>query len=181
MVEEAPVGYRVPVTLMAVAAAAAVMAAEIPRDMDAAAVPNYRVVRKGVAAGGTPSAAALAGLTALGFRTVIDLRTAQEGTAEEKAAATAAGLRYVGVPVTPATFRLEDVLEVAKVLDDPSALPVLVHCSSSNRVGAVWAVLRAREGADREQALREGEAAGLKSEAMREAVRRVLDGPPPVP
>ena len=58
----------------------------------------------------------------------------------------AQGLRYVSVPVTPETLSLADVEAVEKVLADAGARPVLLHCASSNRVGAVWAVIQARKG-----------------------------------
>jgi uncharacterized protein (TIGR01244 family) len=89
----------------------------------------------------------------------------------------AQGLRYVSVPVSSATFELQDALAVGRVLDDADAAPVLLHCASSNRVGAVWAVLQARAGKSLEAALEAGRQAGLKSDAMIAAVRRVLEPP----
>ena len=89
--------------LLILAAAPPAAAAELPAALEG--VPNYRLLRRDLAVGGVPSAAALAELAKLGLRTVIDLRTEQEeGLAEERAALAAAGLRYVGVPVTPASF-----------------------------------------------------------------------------
>ncbi len=82
----------------------------------------------------------------MGFRTVVNLRTEKEGAAEERAVVEAQGLRYVWVPVTADSFSLADVDAVQKVLDDPSSGPVLLHCASSNRVGAVWAVIQSRKG-----------------------------------
>ena len=35
-------------------------------------------------------------------------------------------------------FSQEQVDQVAKILDDPAAGPILFHCASANRVGAVW-------------------------------------------
>jgi uncharacterized protein (TIGR01244 family) len=153
--------------------------AEIPRSMESGLVPNYQVVREGLAVGGQPSPKARLRLRALGFRTVIDLRTQAEGIRGEEAAVRAQGLRYVSVPVTPGTFTIEDVKKVKAVLDDEKAAPVLLHCASANRVGAVWTVLRVQEGLPMADAEREGERIGLKSEEMRQAVRRVLGRPSP--
>lgn len=86
----------------------------------------------------------------------------------------AQGLRYAWVPITPASFSLEDVQAVARVLDDPEAAPVLVHCSSGNRVGAVWTVLQVRKGKTLDAAEAEGMKIAPTSEAMKQAVRRVL-------
>ena len=154
--------------------AAAPLAAEVPESVDPAAIPNYRVVRPGLATGGQPSPEGLARLKEMGFRTVINLRTEREGALDEAEPVKAAGLRYVWVPVSPGTFSAADVDAVAKVLDDPEAGPVLLHCSSANRVGGVWTVLQVRKGKPLEEAEAEGRAIGLASPAMREAVRRVL-------
>jgi uncharacterized protein (TIGR01244 family) len=117
----------------------------------------------------------------MGFRTVVNLRTDREGGAQERAVVEAQGLRYVWVPITADSFSLADVEAVEKVLHDPSSGPVLLHCASSNRVGAVWAAIQAREGKPLEEALAAGREAGLKSPQMEAAVRRVLGSPAPAP
>jgi protein tyrosine phosphatase (PTP) superfamily phosphohydrolase (DUF442 family) len=85
--------------------------------------------------------------------------------------------------MTAATFKLEDAQAVGRVLDDPSAGPVLLHCASSSRVGGVLAVLEAKAGKPVDDAMEAGRTAGLKGEAMVEAVKRVLAEPatPPPP
>jgi uncharacterized protein (TIGR01244 family) len=148
--------------------------ADVPRSLEAGLVPNYQWVREGLATGGQPSPEGLSRLRSLGFKTVIDLRTQAEGIAGEEAAVTAQGLRYVSVPVTAGSFTLEDVKKVKTVLDDAKTAPVLLHCASANRVGAVWTVLRVQEGLAVADAEKEGVKIGLKSEEMRQAVRRVL-------
>ncbi len=75
----------------------------------------------------------------MGFRTIVNIRTEQEGAPDEGVVVKAQGLAFVWVPVTSGTFSLEDVEAVEKVLDDPEAAPVLLHCASGNRVAAVWA------------------------------------------
>jgi hypothetical protein len=56
---------------------------------------------------------------------------------------------------------------------------VLLHCASSNRVGGVLAVMAHRKGKPLDDAIAEGQQAGLKSPAMIDAVRRVAkDGVP---
>jgi uncharacterized protein (TIGR01244 family) len=91
----------------------------------------------------------------------------------------AQGLRYVWVPVTAESFSLADVDAVQKALDDPSSGPVLLHCASSNRVGAVWAVIQSRQGKTLDEALAAGREAGLHSPPLEAAVRRVLGAPAP--
>lgn len=137
-------------------------------------IANYQRVHAGLAVAGAPSVDALASLKARGFKTIINLRLASEpGVSQEEAAVAALGLRYVHVPVSPETFSLADVETVARVLDDAEAAPVLFHCASSNRVGAVMAVIRVQEGVTLEAAEAEGRRLGLKNEAMVEAMKRV--------
>jgi len=159
-------------------ALASSLGAEVPATADATAFPNYTFVRPGLAAAGQPSAEGLAQLKAMGFNTVVNLRTEKEGAKDEEAVVKAAGLRYIWVPVSAETFSQADADAVGKVLDDPAAAPVLLHCSTANRVGAVWALLRLRQGASLEEAENAGKAVGLKSPAMIEAVRKLAAAKP---
>ena len=152
--------------------------AQIPESMAQAEIVNYRVVRPGLATGGKLSQDALDHLKTKGFKTVVDLRTEAEGTAAEKQAVEAQGLRYVSVPISAATFSAADVAAVGKVLNDPAAAPVLLHCASANRVGAVWAVLQVQQGRSLEEAEAAGQEIGLSSPAMVEAMRRVVTSLP---
>jgi uncharacterized protein (TIGR01244 family) len=168
--------------ILAAALAAAMgdaAAAGVPETVDKALVPDYVRVRPSLAIAGQPTPEAVAKLPGLGFRTVVNLRAEGEpGVAEEKAAVEAAGMRYVHVPVTAATLKPEDVDAVARALADTPAGGVLLHCGSGNRAGGMWALLGMKDGQGLDAALAEGRKAGLKSEVMVEAVRRVA-GPRP--
>lgn len=154
--------------------------ASMPDSVDAALLPNYVVVQPGLASAGRPTEEGLRQLKAQGFRTVIDLRTpAEPGLAEEKALVEAQGLRYVNVPLMPASFSAADVDAVKSVLDDPTSGPVLLHCAVGNRVGGVWAVLQARSGKSLDEAIAEGKRAGLRSDSMVAAAQRVASGASP--
>jgi len=166
---------RVPAVVLVALVAGAVSAAELPETLPAADIPNYRVIRPDLAVGGQPSPGALARLSALGFRTVVNLRTAEEGAEEEGRTVREAGLRYVWVPVTPATLSIDDIRAVEEVLNEKDSGPVLLHCASSNRVGGVWAAIRAREGATWAEAETAGKEAGLRSPAVLEAAKRALE------
>lgn len=156
--------------------------AEMPEAVDPAEIPNYKVIRPGLAFGGQPAPETVARLGEMGFRTIVNIRTEQEGAVEEGKVVRAQGLDFVWVPVTSGTFSMDDVIAVETVLDDPESAPVLVHCASGNRVAAVWGVIRARQGRNREQVEEESRAAGLHSPSMWDAVQRVLGWvPEPVP
>jgi len=172
---------KTPLTLLAIALAA--LASAQSNEIDTSGLPNVSVAKPGLVAAGRPSPEAVAALKARGFRTVIDLRTpAEPGFAEEKAAVEAQGLRYVNVPVVGGAFSGKDVDAVKAALDQATDGPILLHCASSNRVGAVWAVLQAREGMPVDQALAEGARVGLTSPTLAEAARRVAaEGTPAKP
>jgi uncharacterized protein (TIGR01244 family) len=168
--------------LMLLAAGAATWAAEavLPPQVDPSLIANYRLVEPALATAGAPSAEGLRQLPTLGVRTVINLMTPAEGADAEKEVVEAQGLRYVSVPISIETFRQQDVDAVAAVLDDPAARPVLIHCSSGNRVGAVWTVWRVQRGLPYGAAEEEGRLIGLRNPALLAAVKRVL-GRPGVP
>lgn len=170
---------RVAPLVVALVTVAARTPAEPPQTVEAGSIPNYRLLHPGLAAAGQPAPEALGKLGDMGFRTVVNLRTEKElpAPAEERATVEAQGLRYVWVPITAASFSLADVEAVEKVVRDPTSGPVLLHCASSNRVGAVWAAIQAREGKPLDAALAAGREAGLQSPQMEEAVRRVLGSP----
>jgi uncharacterized protein (TIGR01244 family) len=121
-----------------------------------------------------------AALSADGFRVYVDLRTEEEGLDAARAAAAAAGLAYVSIPVgDEADLDLAAVRSLDAVLDDPARGPVVVACASGNRSGALLA-LRAfwLEGRPAEEALELGKRAGL---TRFEPQVRTLLGLPPLP
>ncbi len=107
---------------------------------------------------------------------IINIRTEDEMATKvdfnERAAAEEMGVEYVLLPVTPATLSGGDVDIFAQVLGQTEG-PVLIHCGSSNRVGALWAAYLARyKDMPMEEALAMGRDAGLSSPQMEEAARR---------
>ena len=162
---------------------AAPIHAQVPQAVDPAQIPAYRVIAPGIVAAGQPATEVLPKLGAMGFKTVLNLRMPDEGgPANERDVVESQGLRYVSVPMTPSRFGLAEVETVEKLIGDPAAGPILVHCASSNRVGATWAAILARRGKPLEEALAAGREAGLKGGAMEDAVRRlVAESPAPRP
>ncbi|MGZ5429585.1 MAG: fused DSP-PTPase phosphatase/NAD kinase-like protein [Thermoanaerobaculia bacterium] len=150
-------------------------AAEIPETLKPEQALNYRRAGAALATAGKPSAETLARLKELGFRTAIDLRQPAEGVEAARKAVEEQGLKFVSVPISPATFRVDDAKRVAAILDDVKSAPVLLFCASSNRVGGVIAVVERMRGRSKEQALAEGKKAGLRSAAMETAVLGVFD------
>jgi uncharacterized protein (TIGR01244 family) len=114
--------------------------------------------------GGQPTAEQLQQAATAGITTVIDLRQPTEDRGfDETATAASLGLHYVRIPVGGAAG-----LTPAKVQALQAALaqangPVLLHCASGNRVGALLALMKAQQGASTEQALQFGREAGMTS------------------
>ncbi len=147
---------------------------DAPASADAGQFPGYVRVRPDLAVAGQPDRVGLDGLSRLGFRSVVNLRAEDESVAaDERARVVAQGLRYVRLPITAASLKREDAEVLAKLLADAGALPVLLHCSTGNRAGGLLALVETAKGVSLDEALAFGRTAGLKSEAMVEAVRRV--------
>lgn len=125
---------------------------------------NRATPAPGIVTAGRIGAAAVPALQAAGIRTVIDLTPdAETPSFDEAAAVRGAGLAYANLPLAgPQDLTLENVRRFDALLDD-AGRPVLVHCASGNRVGAM-AALRAAwvDGAPVEAAIATGKAWGLK-------------------
>jgi uncharacterized protein (TIGR01244 family) len=124
---------------------------------------NYSRLSPHIASAGELRQGAIEHIKQLGFVAVLDLRTAQEGTSEERAAVEAAGLAYHNIAVATRAPTWAQVAEFARIVNDADNLPILVHCASANRVGAMWALYRSRQGVNPEFAIQEGRTAGLTS------------------
>ncbi len=137
---------------------------------------NARVVSDTLTTGGQPTREDLEHLKKAGFTTVINLRREGEITKrddpdeaklfnfDEASAARSIGLDYFHLPISS-----KDGLtaENARLLDDALKAapgPVLLHCGSGNRAGALMALKAFHvEGKSAEDALVIGKAAGLTS------------------
>lgn len=87
------------------------------------------------------------------------------------------GVRYVRIPFVPDTFDKADVEHFAAILDETDG-SVLTHCGSSNRVGALWAAyLYHYRDVEIEAAIEMGRSAGMRSDALVAAVRRIAAAP----
>jgi uncharacterized protein (TIGR01244 family) len=122
------------------------------------------LLRPGLYAGGQPDEAQLRALAAQGVTTVIDLRGADEARGYTEAdVVRQLGLRYVALPVTGAQDITPAKAAALQQALDTAQGPVLLHCASGNRVGALLALSAHTRGASDDDALSEGRAAGLGS------------------
>jgi len=135
-----------------------------------AVVKNYLRAAPFIGTGGVITDDGFDKLAELGFKTIINLNTNEEGAVEEGELAKAAGLDYVSLQVSTKAPTAAQVAEFSKYANDPAMYPILVHCQSSNRVGAMWALYRAANGVAPMIAIQEGRTVGLKT-SREEAVR----------
>lgn len=115
---------------------------------------------------GQPTAEQLQTLSARGIGVVIDLRADSETPdLDEAALARSLGLDYHNLPVGGAAGLTRDnVLALDRFIADAGDRPLLVHCASGNRVGAMMALREAwLRGATAEHALEVGRTWGMKS------------------
>jgi len=147
------------VALLAVPALAQVKKSDMP------GIRNFSRVDATVGCGGAVDPSAMSALKKEGFVSVINLRLATEPGADVdagRAAAQAAGLKYIHLPFNAAMPDAKVVGDFLGSVADKSNQPVFIHCGSANRVGAVWMIKRAlQDGWPVEKAQAEGEAIGL--------------------
>lgn len=139
---------------------------------------NARRFGADIVTAGQPSREQLVAAGEAGVKTVVNLRPAHEfDEFDEARVVSDAGMRYVNIPVAGP----DDINDTsARQLDDALAAthgtPALVHCASSNRVGALMAY-RARhlQSESAESALEIGLNTGLDPQSsLHEATRNKL-------
>lgn len=114
--------------------------------------------------GGQPTEAHLRAANDLGFQTVVNLRPDEEfDDFDEQALVEELGMTYVHIPVAgEEDVTRENAEALSRILEDTGNRPILMHCSSGNRVGSLFAArahLLLDE--DPEHALEIGRRAGL--------------------
>jgi len=139
-------------------------------------IPNYLRPADGkVAYAGQPSEDGFQAVKDAGFKTVINLRPADEMSFDEKKVVEGLGMAYVNIPITTFSITEEKVGQLADLLGDPDAAPVLFHCGSSNRVGGMWYIYRVLfEEASEEEAMEEAVEYGLRNATLTTVVKEYV-------
>lgn len=138
-------------------------------------IKNAKMPLPGVLTGGQPSEDEFAAAAAAGYKTIVNLRAeGEEGSWDEATKAQELGVAYIHIPLSGGDdLTAENVERFAKVMDEASNYPMMVHCASGNRVGAMLA-LKAHQvdGMDAAEALQLGIDGGLTK--LEGAVREKL-------
>jgi protein tyrosine phosphatase (PTP) superfamily phosphohydrolase (DUF442 family) len=107
--------------------------------MNLAGVPNFYQLTTNFYRGAQPTAAGMAGLEALGIRSVINLRMLRSDRHELHGT----HLKAVNFAMVPWHVRQSEVIQFLKAATDTNNLPVFVHCEhGADRTGVMAAVYR---------------------------------------
>ncbi len=138
-------------------------------------IPNARMLSEGLLTGGQPSIEQLEAAARDGYHTVVNLRPpGEQNDWDEASKAAALGLRYITIPIAEVgDLTAESAGMLAGIIGDPANKPIMVHCASGNRVGALFALKAFHlDGESAERALAIGREAGLTR--LEEAVKELL-------
>jgi len=130
-------------------------------------------------AAGQPTPEQLPQIKAAGITHIVNLRPAAEDlNFDEASAAATLGLNYHPLPISgPADLTLAKAQALDTVLAAVGDAPTLIHCASSNRVGALMSLRAAwLHGQSADEALAIGRAYGLT--AMEPLVQKLLSEAP---
>jgi uncharacterized protein (TIGR01244 family) len=118
----------------------------------------------GITSSGQPDASALRIFADSGYAAVIDLRAANENRGLDEAdVVEKLGMSYVNFPIAGAkAINFDNAGRLQQLINGQDG-PVLIHCGSGNRVGALLALVASLDGADNEQAILAGREGGLTS------------------
>jgi len=125
---------------------------------------NFYKVDEHVYRGAQPTDEGFRYLAKLGVKTVIDLRGAGEGRRNEESVVTAAGMKYINIPMTGLTPPSEaEITKILGMLEDGATGPIFVHCQrGADRTGAVIASYRIdHDGWENARALKEAMSNGM--------------------
>lgn len=144
--------------------------AQVTKDT-VAGITNFARVPSTIACAGATTPAAMAEVKRLGYASVVNLREASEPGAEvesEAAAAKAAGLNYVHLPLKTAAPDPAVVGQFLTAVTTPANQPAFVHCASGNRAAALWLIKRVQvDGWDFDRAATEAADLGLTNAALK--------------
>lgn len=127
-------------------------------------IPNARQPMADVTTGGKPSEAQLRQAKELGYRSVISLLPEADMPGEADTVRSL-GMNFVSIPIADASALTEEnARRLAAAMDAHGAKPLLLHCGTGNRAGALLAMKAFYvESATPAEALELGTRAGLTS------------------
>lgn len=114
--------------------------------------------------GSQPSEADLALLKERGVVTVINMRKAEEMSFDQKAATEGLGLAYNHLGWNGPDELTDELFDSYREFMNNAEQPLLLHCASCNRVGAIWIAWRVLDqGANVDDAVAEAKISGMRT------------------
>lgn len=136
-----------------------------PVALGADGFPRYAITSR-LTLAGQPQPGDWAGLSAEGFDVVINMRSDPERAAPQQQQASAAGLRYLHLPLPAYELEPEHLAAFHEIMQAQQGR-VFLHCRSATRVALMWLLERVvYDGWSREQAEQELRAAGYNDSSM---------------
>lgn len=126
-------------------------------------IPNFREISEHVSASGQPSKSDLLALSKAGYRHIINLRSPTEISWNEEKVAHDYGMHYHALPIEGVNdISFQNAEKLDRILKQYEHDKTLLHCGSSNRVGALIALTAFKEnGGDIEKAIEKGKTWGM--------------------
>ena len=142
---------------------------------DTYGIPNATFPEPGVMAAAQPTGEQIQLAAEDGYRTLLDLRPREEPREfDEILAARQNGLAYINIPVTLATLGQATIDRFLEAMERAER-PVLLHCGTVNRVGAmIYAWLVLEKHVPPEQALKRAKTAGLRQPELIDKVTKLV-------
>ncbi len=146
--------------------------------MEQAEIFNFRAPGGSVVASGQPTESQLSVASRAGVKHVISLRAPGEEVGfDESSVVQALGMEFHSIPVSGgAGVTPENAASLQQLLDRYGDEPILVHCASSNRVGALMALSAFADGQNADAAMAVGERWGLSSDGLKQVVNQNMNG-----
>jgi protein tyrosine phosphatase (PTP) superfamily phosphohydrolase (DUF442 family) len=129
-------------------------------------------------AGGQPSGGAYARAAVNGYRSVLTLRSKQDGVdvVRERLMVEQTKMRYFNITTSAKLPRPERVDEFLSLVRDKANHPMLINCAFAERVAPFMMILRISEqGWSEEKAVEEASRSGLKSDQLKKFAKDYLE------
>jgi uncharacterized protein (TIGR01244 family) len=140
------------------------------------AIKNAGLLDERTLVSGQPTDGQFAELKAMGFKTILNLRTEKEGSEAEGRVVTDLGLNYLNVPIEASQITDEQIDLFSQTLMNDANYPMVVHCGSANRVGGLILLHRVlKENVEPEEALLEARRVGLRSALEKLLIKRLSE------
>ena len=125
---------------------------------------------------GQPSSEDFAEAKKRGIKTVVTLRRNGELNWDEKQVVDDLGLEFIRLSFSGPDSLTDDIFgRSLQVLSDKQKAPLMLHCGSANRVGAIWLVHRViNDGVPLDQAVKEAKVVGLRTPGYEEKARQYI-------